>query len=131
MARAPRAAAGAELTARLLAQSWGELGRSPGSREELCSWVSRASGGKRQRLHPTSASEAFNAQQSFAHPWELALQQQDFPRQKIEDSGIKQREHAVCAEHWYECRSAGAPGNLIKEIENTRWDQEAVVPGPV
>lgn len=85
-------------------------------------------GGKRHLLRATSVSQTFIAQQSFAHPRELVPQQKDLPRQKTEDSGIKQREHAARAEHWYELRPAGAPGGFIEEIENTRWDKEAVVP---
>jgi len=64
----------------------GGLGSIPGSREQPCSWARRA----RQLLHTASASQVFNAQQSFAHPRELAVQQKDLPREKRENSGIKQ-----------------------------------------
>lgn len=82
--------------------------------------------GKRQLLHATSTFQTSYTQPSSTQPQGLALQQKNLPRQKSEDSGVKQREHTVCAEHWY--RSAGTLRGLIKEMENTQWDHKAIGP---
>lgn len=103
----------------------GELGRSPGSREEPCSWVSRAMEGKRQLLHATSPFQTFYTQPSSTQPQELVLQQKNLPRKKTEDSGVRQREHTACAEIcWDTVRFDRGNGEY-------QWDQEAIVPNPM
>lgn len=114
MARAPRATAGAELTARPLARSWESwAGAREAERNRAPGWARRWVWG-RQLLHAAFISQTFNTQQPFIHPWEAVLQQKGLPRQKAENSGIKQRENSVCAELWYEHGSAGPPGGFDK-----------------
>lgn len=107
----------------------GELGRSPGSREEPCSWVSRAmeGGGKAAAScklplpRPLMLSSPSPTQGSWQSSRRIS------PGRRHRDKAAR----AHCAEHWYEYRPAGALHSLLKEIENAWWEQEAVVLGPV